>query len=204
MDRVRWAEALRAVAQSGLTYATDSFDQERYETVRQVAAEIAGSVTGEDPVALEARFADETGHATPKVDVRGVVVDPDDRILLVRETGWAGWNFPGGWAEVGQTPAEAVAKEVYEEAGLVVRPIRLLGVYSRDLRSRPRWPVHVYNIYVHCAPEPGRPTPDGEETQDAGFFDIGELPELSPKTEMQRLLRTIELARNPQLPSDLD
>jgi len=67
-----------------------------------------------------------------------------------------------------------------------------------------RWPVHVYNIYVHCAPEPGRPTPDGEETQDAGFFDIGELPELSPKTEMQRLLRTIELARNPQLPSDLD
>jgi len=204
VNRVRWADALRAIAQSGLTYATDPFDRERYEAVRELAAEVAASTTGEDPVILEALFADEIGHATPKVDVRGVVIDADDRILLVREVGWAGWNLPGGWVDVGSTPSESVAKEVFEEAGLLVRPIRLLGVYSRDLRSRPRWPVHVLNIYVQCVSESGSPSPDKKETEAAAFFDVAALPELSPKTDMERLRRALELARDPQLEPDLD
>src|SRR4029453_3730372 len=47
-DRVRWVDALRAIAQSGLTYAESPFDHERYEAVRRVAAELAASVTSED------------------------------------------------------------------------------------------------------------------------------------------------------------
>ena len=105
-DRVRWARALEAIARSGLTYSASAFDRERFEAVRTIAAEIAATASGEDVADLQARFADEYGYATPKVDVRGVVLD-DRGLLLVRETGEARWTLPGGWADVGETPRQA-------------------------------------------------------------------------------------------------
>ena len=119
--------ALQALAQTGLTYAEGPYDRERYEAVQRIAAEMAAAAGGEDPEELLARFAEESGFRTPKVDVRGVVLDAG-RVLLVREPGSHGWCLPGGWADVGETPSRAVEKEVVEEAGLTVRAARLLGV----------------------------------------------------------------------------
>jgi ADP-ribose pyrophosphatase YjhB (NUDIX family) len=202
-ERVRWARALAALAQSGLTYSENPFERERFEAVQAIAAEIAASVGGEDEAELAARFADEYGYATPKVDVRGVVVDAE-RLLLVRERGESSWTLPGGWADVGETPREAVEKEVRQEAGVSVSAVRVLAVLNRDFRTRARWPAHVYKLYVLCLPLGGAPRGDGLETEDASFFPLGELPQLSVKTPADHLERVLAAVAVPGSGADID
>ena len=200
---MRWTRALQALAQTGLTYAEGPYDRERYEAVQRIAAEMAAAAGGEEPEELLARFSEESGYRTPKVDVRGVVLE-SDRLLLVREPGSPGWCLPGGWADVGETPSRAVEKEVVEEAGLTVRAVRPLGVFDRDFRGRLRWPAHVYKLYVLCEPLGGTPVPDGVETEAAEYFGLDVLPELSPKTPSEQLERALEVARDPSVPAALD
>ena len=202
-DVVRWARALQAIAQSGLTYCESPYDRERYRSIMEIAAEIAAGATGEEPTVVLASFVEESGYRTPKVDVRGVVLD-GNRLLLVREFGRQEWCLPGGWADVGETPSEAVAKEVREEAGVTVRALRVLGVFDRDYRGRARWPAHVYKLYVLCERAGGDPTPDGMETEAAAFFALDQLPELSEKTPPEQLARALATARDASLPAALD
>jgi ADP-ribose pyrophosphatase YjhB (NUDIX family) len=202
-DRVRWARALEAIARSGLTYSESAFDRERFEAVRSIAAEIAASASGEDEAQLRARFADEYGYATPKVDVRGVVLE-GDRVLLVREVGERRWTLPGGWADVGETPARAVEKEVRQEAGLTVFARRVLAVYDRDFRGRTQWPAHVYKLYVQCEVQGGTAHGDGLETEEASFFPVAALPELSPKTPSDHLRGALQVAADPGRGAALD
>jgi ADP-ribose pyrophosphatase YjhB (NUDIX family) len=200
---VRWTRALQALAQTGLAYAEGPYDRERYEAVQRIAAEMAGAAGGEEPDELLASFADESGYRTPKVDVRGVVLDAE-RLLLVHETGGDGWCLPGGWADVGETPSQAVVKEVGEEAGVAVRAARLLGVFDRDFRGRLRWPAHVYKLYVLCEPLGGTPVADGLETEAAAYFPLDELPPLSVKTPPDQLARALAVARDPAAPAAFD
>src|SRR5207247_6776471 len=122
------------------------------------AAQIAASQTGEEAEPLAALFAAESGHATPKVDVRGVVFR-EGRVLLVRGRDDGLWTLPGGWAEIGETPRQAVEKEVREESGYEVRAVKLIGVHDRDLRDRQRWPTHAYKLFFVCELVPSRPVP---------------------------------------------
>jgi ADP-ribose pyrophosphatase YjhB (NUDIX family) len=202
-ERVRWARALEAIARSGLTYSESAFDRERFEAVRSIAAEIAADASGEDAVELRARFADEYGYATPKVDVRGVVLR-DRGLLLVRELDETRWTLPGGWADVGETPRQAVEKEVRQEAGLDVTAVRVIAVYDRDFRGRTQWPAHVYKLYVRCDLIGGEPKGDGLETEEASFFAVDELPELSPKTPAGHLQAVLGLATDPERGAELD
>jgi ADP-ribose pyrophosphatase YjhB (NUDIX family) len=171
--------------------------------VQRIAAEIAAGATGEDVEALLTGFADESGYRTPKVDVRGVVLD-GGRVLLVREAGVDDWCLPGGWADVGEKPSSAVEKEVREEAGLTVRAARLLGVFDRDFRGRVQWPAHVYKLYVLCDRLEGEPAPDRLETDEAAYFAVDALPPLSLTTPPEQLERALAVAIDPSLPAALD
>lgn len=62
--------------------------------------------------------------------VAGIVRDSHGRVLLVRQQDSGVWSTPGGIIEMEDTPADAVAREVWEETGLVVRPTRIIGVYG--------------------------------------------------------------------------
>jgi len=193
---------LRATAQNGLTYAQDPFDKIRYEEVRRVAAEIAAAQTGDEPERLERLFADEVGHATPKVAVRGVV-GRDGKLLLVRNLDDGGWSLPGGWCEVGESPSGAVEKEVLEESGFTTRAVKLLAIENRDVRTRLVRPDHVYVLVFLCElVSEGKP--DGLETAEAGFFGLDELPPLSSRETETRIARVFEHLRDPALPADFD
>jgi len=49
--------------------------------------------------------------------------------------------FQGGWAEVGESPSEAVEREVFEESGYRVRAVRLLARFcDRGKRQHPPAP----------------------------------------------------------------
>lgn len=194
---------LQAIAQSGLTYARHPFDQERFEAVRDVAAQMAATA-GEEADELLARFTAEAGHATPKVDVRGAVFR-DGRVLLVRGVDDGLWTLPGGWAEVGEPPSLAVTKEVAEEAGYRTRAEKLIGLYDRDVRHRARFPFHSYAIHFLCDPLADEPGPfDAAEIGEVGFFAEDALPELSRRVTPERLAHAFAHLLDPARPADFD
>ncbi len=134
---LEWTRRLQAVAQSGLAYAKDPYDVERYEQVRKIAAEIAASHTKAPVDRIDDLFSREFGYATPKLDIRAVVLNDQGEVLLVREKEDGLWTLPGGWVDVGESPSEAVEREVREESGYEVRAVRLLALWDRDKHGPP-------------------------------------------------------------------
>ena len=201
-----WSRRLQAIAQTGLEFTKDSYDVERYHAVRQLAAEMVAAqnsgLSAADAVDL---FARDSGYATPKVDVRAVIFDPDGCILLVRERSDGGWTLPGGWADVGVSPAENVVREVREEAGLEVRAIKVLAVYDRDRHPHPPMRQHVYKLFVRCEIVGGNLLQETPETCGAQFFGEDTTPELSTgRVTASQLRRFFEHHRQPGLPTDFD
>ena len=81
---LEWAQSLHSLAQAGLTYSPNPFDIERYEHIRQIAAEIISTYTRVDLPVIQKVYSEQSGYVTPKVDVRGAVFR-EDKILLVKE-----------------------------------------------------------------------------------------------------------------------
>jgi ADP-ribose pyrophosphatase YjhB (NUDIX family) len=172
-----WARGLQAIAQSGLAWEPRTYDGERYEQVRRIAAEMLADPDQLDADGVEGLFASQVGHATPKLDVRGAVFR-DDEILLVEEKSDLGWSLPGGWADVGETPREAVEREVLEESGYRVDAVKLIGLYERDRRADRPHVWHIWKTVFLCELVDGEQLPLGAETTDARFFAREELPRL--------------------------
>jgi ADP-ribose pyrophosphatase YjhB (NUDIX family) len=203
---LRWARALQAVAQSGLAFVEPSpYHRERYEAVRRIAAEMLAG-RDREPVIVEQWFAAEVGYATPKLDVRGVVFS-EDGVLLVHEVADGGWTLPGGWVDVGESPSEAVEREVLEEAGLRTRAVKLLALYDRDRQGHPPHPWHIWKVVFRCEPEGDAQDPAalGPETDGVGFFPLDRLPELSVgRVTRTQLARFFDHRRHPDWPTDFD
>ena len=200
---LRWVKQLQAIAQDGLTYATDDYDVGRYEQLRDIAAEIlAVHSTGELENAHRLLEL-ETGPATPKVDVRAAVFD-GGRILLVKEPDDGGWSLPGGWADIGETPAEAAVREVREESGYRVRAVRLLSAYDRDRQGHTPIPYPVYKLVFLCEVMDRTPA-RAVDADGVGFFGEHELPELSlSRVIPDQIERLFEHHRRPDMPADFD
>ena len=191
------AKRLQAVAQAGITYSENKYDIDRYEQIRQLSLEIMHDFTGTEMQTLTDLFAAEKGYQTPKVDVRGVVFR-GNTILMVRETIDGGWSVPGGWADVGLTPFEVARKEVFEEAGLIVSPVRLLAVLDKKCHNHPPDLYHIYKIFVLCE-ERGGTLQGGMETSETGFFSIDHLPPLSmPRITEEQIRLMFEFKNNPE------
>lgn len=199
-----WARRLQAIAQSGLAYAKDPFDVERYESVTRIAAEMAAARSGAEPEELYGLFEAETGYATPKLDVRGVVFK-EEAVLLVRERDDGLWSLPGGWVDVGDSPGGAAVREVYEESGYRVRASKLLALYDRDRHPHTPLPFHIYKLFFLCELQGGDPLTTGIETDGVGFFEQGDLPRLSAtRVTPGQMARLFEHRRNPDWSTDFD
>ena len=200
-----WARELQAIAQTGLAFTTGIYDRERYTAIRSVAAKIMAAHSDADVAHMEALFAKENGYATPKVDVRGAVIE-DGRILLVREIEDLGrWTIPGGWADANQSPSESVIREVREESGFEVRVRKLAAVYDRSRQGHPPHPFNVYRLFFLCDVIGGALKP-GLETSEVAFFGEDEIPEdLSPNRVLpHQIKRMFQHARDKNLPTDFD
>lgn len=80
-----WTDALQAIARTGLFYATDDYNRERYEQVLAIAADMATYLTGFSPMEIQERWGQDVGHVTPKV---GQSPPPLQHHLLVCRRGW--------------------------------------------------------------------------------------------------------------------
>jgi ADP-ribose pyrophosphatase YjhB (NUDIX family) len=201
---MEWVTRLQAVAQNGLLFSENDYDRERYQAVQSITAEILAAGSGADLETVRHMLDHQTGYATPKVDVRGVVFE-GDRILLVEEKADGGWTLPGGWADVHETPSEAVAREVWEESGFRVKPVKLLAAWDRTLHGHePPHPFRIYKLFFLCALEGGE-AKTSDETTDVGFFKEDAIPPLSMgRTTPSQIRRLFEHHRDPSMLTDFD
>ncbi len=171
-----WARRLQALSQTGLHFCQDKFDLQRYDEVRIIAAEmLSAGAAFPDSTHLADLFSQQAGYATPKVDVRAACFR-DARILLVRELDDGCWTLPGGWADIGEAPSVAAAREVREESGYEVRITKLAALYDRDLHGHPPFAFHSYKFLFLGEVIGGAATPASKPPQ----------PTFSPKTTCPR------------------
>jgi 8-oxo-dGTP pyrophosphatase MutT (NUDIX family) len=175
------ADELRAIATTGLHFTDGAFDRERYERLLALAARLGSLVSDHAPDDLEHIYRSaDAGYVTPKLDVR-LALFRGARVLLVRERADGRWALPGGYVDVGDSPAEAAAREASEEAGVEARAIRLAGIWDR--RLYPDLPPHLFHIFTLVFAgelvDPRAEPRAGSEATDAAFHPIDALPELS-------------------------
>lgn len=185
-----WATEIQAIAQNGLTYSTDLYDKERYEQLAKLSVEMMSAVVDEKKEVLQATFLKQAGYATPKIDVRALIIQ-NDELLLVREAQDGKWALPGGWADVNYSPSECIVKEVHEETGLQTRVKRLLALWDTAKHDHPpHWP-YIYKCIFYCEVIGGQFT-HSHEILDVGFFSLGTLPPLSEcritRSQLEKLM----------------
>jgi ADP-ribose pyrophosphatase YjhB (NUDIX family) len=202
------AQRLQAIAQAGLAYATNEYDQDRYEEIRGISVSLLQELTDEPHEKIIRSFASETGYQTPKVDVRAVMFRDEREILLVKEKNDQGrWTLPGGWADIGFSPFEVAEKEAEEETGLRVRAVRLLALYDKRKHPHPPQPWYVYKAFVRCEIEGGELAQETAETVGAGWFRQEQLPSLTLSTDrvtQSQLSTLFRFASDPNLPALCD
>ncbi|WP_034256659.1 NUDIX hydrolase [Adhaeribacter aquaticus] len=174
---LEYAKRVQALAKAGLTYAENSFDQERYQELSEISVKLMSEISDTEITKVRELFTNEVGYQTPKTDVRAVVFK-EGKILMVREKVDNCWALPGGWADVGYSPGEVAVKETQEEAGLEVKAVKLLGVFDKKFHAYPPTPYHTYKLFILCEIIGGT-LQQGSETLDAQFFKRDALPELS-------------------------
>ncbi|MGB7537609.1 MAG: NUDIX hydrolase [Anaerolineales bacterium] len=200
---LEWAREIQALAQTGLHYAPDDYHRDRYRRLLDIAAEIVAEHSGLPADGLVRVFLAARGYATPKVDVRGAVFR-DGKLLLVRERADGGWSMPGGWADVGDAPSAMVEREVLEESGLRVRAARIIGVFDANREGAELEVMHAYKLVFLCEDLGGEPRPSNE-TSDARFFGLDEIPGLSSARTSIRNIRVAFAHRDdPSLQAVID
>ena len=171
-----WAVELQALAQAGLHYGKDPFDRERYQRVREIAAEMIAEKSGIPPEKVRDLFCCETGYQTPKLDTRAAVFR-EGKILLVRERDGR-WSLPGGWVDVDCSVKENTVKEVREEAGLEVSADLVIAIQDREKHNRPVYAWKICKVFVLCTLLGGAFV-ENAETTESGYFSLDELPPLA-------------------------
>jgi ADP-ribose pyrophosphatase YjhB (NUDIX family) len=200
---LRWAQRIQALAQTGLTYAQNPFDRERYEELRRLSVEMAAAGAAAPAEEVRVAFASGLGYPTPKVDVRAVVFR-EGELLLVREVRSGRWTFPGGWADAGDTPGRAAERETLEESGYRVRARKLLALLDKARHEHPPSIDYTYKVLVGCELEGGEPT-TCHEVDAVGFFAKGSIPDLDlDRTTPGQVALAFTHLQDPQRPTDFD
>jgi len=180
-DLVRWSEALAGIARTGLGFTESLYEQERFEEVLAVAADMrvaAGSPFGRDELVHEwMRSVGDgvAGYQTPKIAVGAVVGNDAGEILLVQRADSGVWLYPTGWADIGYSASEVAVKEVQEETGIECEVVQLIAVLDGLRLGFTRIPL--YSLVFHCRATVGALEAHPLETSGVGWFARDRLPE---------------------------
>ncbi|VFM96709.1 MAG: ADP-ribose pyrophosphatase YjhB, NUDIX family [Candidatus Kentron sp. G] len=175
-----WADKLRNLSAQGLCYSRNSHDRENYHAIQAIAREMFALQTGQSVERMEELHAPLFSRPTPLSCGEGAVIDDNGNILLMQRPDSGLWILPGGLLEVGETPAEGVAREVLEETGVECAIIDLVGLFHIDFDVA-CFPHEIYVFTFLCKrpgpPTPAAPLPHPDEVSDVGWFAENALPE---------------------------
>lgn len=171
------ADELRAVAGFGLNFARNPHDAERYQAVLAASARLNGILNGRSPAEMLAEYQDQAFQLSASPSGEAVVMR-EGKLLLVQRRDDGLWALPGGITDPGETLAKSAQRELWEEAGICGRAVRLLGIFdSRLWHSAKR--IHFYHAVFLFEAKDKTPQP-GAEVSAADYFAEHELPPLSP------------------------
>ena len=187
---LKWAVELQSIAQAGIYYSKDAFDIQRFERVREIAAEMVSQGSGLPMEKVKELFCCEVGYQTPKIGCRGAVFK-DNKILLVQENNGR-WTLPGGWVDVYSSIKEGMEKEVWEEAGLRVTAEKLIALLDWKKYCKPPRVYGVCTAFFICRATGGG-FKENIETLASGYFSMDELPPLDEgKTTREHIAMCFE------------
>ena len=172
------AKRVQALSQIGLTYNTNGFDIERYTELEDISNRMMQLMTDQPVETIKNFYLGTKEYPTPKTDVRAIIFNDKDQLLMVREKIDGKWTPPGGWADIGHSPREVAIKEAEEETGLIVEPVRLLAVLDKKLHDHPPQLEYVYKLFIACEVKGGELT-QAHDMHDVAYFSQHEIPPLS-------------------------
>lgn len=195
LEQLNLIKRIKAIAETGLVYVEkDSWDADRYAELKNISLELMAEVANEPLKELHNFFMPEKDYPTPKVDVRGFVLNENNEILMAKESVDGKWTIPGGWADVGFAPSEVVVKEIEEETGIQTKVERLLAVYDKQRHPHPPEPYYIYKLMFFCRATGGSLQP-GFDMKGAAYFPLDNLPELSEdrilESQLQHLYKLV-------------
>jgi ADP-ribose pyrophosphatase YjhB (NUDIX family) len=182
------AKRVQAIAESGLHYSESDWDLDRYNNLEEIALRMISLISKQPLEVVKIQTPEKNGYRTPKVDVRAVIFNDRNEILMVKERIDSRWSLPGGWCDVGFTPSEVAEKEAKEEAGIETKAGRLLAVFDKKCHEHPEDLFYSYKIFIECIAE-DYTIETGMETLDVGFFPLSGLPELSTPRNTEGQIR---------------
>ncbi|MBN2501453.1 MAG: NUDIX domain-containing protein [Anaerolineales bacterium] len=192
----KWQNWAREIAEIAQEHSPDDvFQHERSEYLLEIADAILDSGSRiKDFLSNGTPYID--GAPTVRLDVRGAVFR-DGEILMVREARDGNWTLPGGWTDVGDAPAAAAEREVWEEAGFYVRAVKLIGVYDTN-RGKFLELSHAYKLIFLCEIIAGAARPSFE-TSAVKFFAHDMIPSnfSGERTRMRHIQDAFAAAATP-------
>lgn len=175
---------LLALAETGIVYHKNEYELERCNEQRDICLEMISELTDEPIEKIKNFYMPPVTYPTPKVDVRAFILNDKDEVLMVKESEDGKWSIPGGWSDVGFSPAEVAVKETLEETGLDATVDRLLAVWDVNVKKRPgpddpSYAYYVYKMVFHCKADCSKPLHHNFEILDTAYFPVDKLPKLS-------------------------
>jgi 8-oxo-dGTP pyrophosphatase MutT (NUDIX family) len=167
-------DEVRAIARTGLHYAENPFDRERYARLLEITSHEYAAHTGLDAGTIRARFEADIGYQTAKVGAAAAVFDRDDRVLLVRRVDDGKWGLVAGWVDPNDSPAQTAVRELAEEAGVRGRVERLVGVFFRSA-SADEYPHGTVSVVYLCSITGGALRPQPHEVREIAWRAIDDV-----------------------------
>ena len=184
---------VQSISKIGLIYSKDPYALTNYQELNDLSTKFLEDF-------LEVKFDrpnyfQRDIYPTPNISVRTIIFNEDKtKVLMVREAALQTYSLPGGWADLYDSPSQTAKNECIQEAGAEIEIVRLVGLTSRTPFKAPTSIPEYVAIFEAKLTELHKE--HEYETDDVGFFDIDNLPEISRKTSKQELLRFIKAAKN--------
>jgi ADP-ribose pyrophosphatase YjhB (NUDIX family) len=169
-----WAHELAAMARTGLEFATNDYDRDRFQRMLTIGGDMA-AMTIDAEFTPERPYLADVGVATPKVGCSVAAFDDVGRVVLIKRADNGRWALPGGYAEVGSSPSESALRELHEETGFGAAIEQLVGVYD-NRRFGSQSPYHFYTLCFRARITGGDATPS-HETPEVVLADTASLPD---------------------------
>ena len=183
---------IQAIAKTGLTYSKDPYAITNYKEINDLSLKMLEDF--ENVKFDRPNYFSKDIYPTPNVSVRTVILNKDrSKVLMVRESSLGTYSLPGGWADLYDSPSKTAKNECSQEAGADIEVVRLVGILDRTpFKSSSSIPEYVIVFEGKLV---GGLHEHEYETDDVGWFDIDNLPEISRKTSKEELLRMILAAK---------